>query len=188
VTIHLGEPVNVVACDFDGVLNSHASHMAKPPEERKRMTLDPVAVARLNRLVRETGAVVVVSSSWRENRDRAMLQAVLDEVGFEGTVIGRTPRFLKTTPGGLAVAESRGHEIQTWLDAASDYGILIKGFVILDDSSDMTPLMDRLVKTEFATGLLDEHVDRAIAMLREPPPLLVTPTAEDVERLVRFTP
>ncbi len=166
----------IIITDFDGVLNSRAFHMAKPAEERKRMT-------RLNRIMEYPGTAVVVSSSWRENRDRAELQRVLDEAGFEGNVIGRTPRFLRTgtaTGSSIVVAESRGHEIKAWLDAAPDYGIDVASFVILDDESDISPLTDRLVKTEFATGLLDEHVDRAIEMLRTPPPLLVTPAPEDV--------
>jgi hypothetical protein len=82
---------------------------------------------------------------------------------------------LRKTPGGIYAAEARGQEIQAWLDGAPRYGIEVESFVILDDDSDMVHLADRLVKTSFETGLLDEHVDRAIAMLVAAPPLLVTP-------------
>jgi hypothetical protein len=58
----------------------------------------------------------------------------------------------------------RGHEIQAWLDARARRQT-IESFVILDDSADMAHLLPRLVRTPFATGLGDEHVDQAVAML-----------------------
>jgi len=46
----------------------------------------------------------------------------------------------------------------------------------------MSHLADRLVRTSFADGLTDEHVDRAIEMLMAPMPALVTATPEAVAR------
>jgi hypothetical protein len=44
----------------------------------------------------------------------------------------------------------------------------VERFVILDKEADMGDLSPRLVKTTWNDGLLDEHVDRAIAMLMQP--------------------
>lgn len=158
--------MRIVFLDFDGVLNSHAFVARRPIEEHgKHIGLDPLAIERLNRLLREASAEVVVSSTWRHRRDCAQLQTVLTEKGFVGKVLGKTPRYLK----------NRGEEIQAWLYDAPNYGIEVESFVILDDDSDMAHLMDRLIKTTFDDGLLDEHVDRAVTMLCEPQPLLVLP-------------
>lgn len=166
--------MRLVFLDIDGVLNSHAYTASLAAEERGGVIgIDRSAVVRLNRLLKEADASVVVSSTWRHNRGRVQLQAVLDEHGFTGHVLGRTPRWLRRAPGGLYAAEERGNEIQAWLDAAPDYDIDVVSFVILDDDSDMAHLADRLIKTSFDDGLLDSHVDRAVTMLRAPMPLVV---------------
>jgi hypothetical protein len=55
----------------------------------------------------------------------------------------------------------RGHEIQAWLSRHRE----VTEFAIVDDNSDMAHLRDRLVLTSWATGMLDEHADRLVAML-----------------------
>ena len=169
--------VKIVFLDIDGVLNSHEYIRERAPEKERGsiIGIDPVAVVRLNRLVRETRAEIVVSSTKRAGRTRAQLIEMLEERGFVGVVRGMTPEHVVPTPGGLYVAERRGHEIGAWLEAAPRYGVEVESFVILDDDRDMAHLADRLVKTSFDNGLTDADVDRAIAMLRAPPPLIVLP-------------
>jgi len=60
---------SLVFLDFDGVLN-HAAWLEKLflkgiDEWSPGMSFDRECVARLNRIIDETGALVVVSSSWR---------------------------------------------------------------------------------------------------------------------------
>lgn len=180
--------MKICFADFDGVLNSHAFMMNKERREQGGvMGLDPSAVLRLNRLLKEAEAEVVVSSSWRHGRTRLGLYNVLVEAGFVGTVRGKTPDYVPNpNPLSKRHVGERGDEIQAWLNDAPRYGIDVESFVILDDDSDMSHLVDRLVKTEFAHGLLDEHVERAVEMLNRPLPLIVEPTTEDVRRL-KFT-
>lgn len=153
--------MKVVFLDVDGVLNSaaylYAAERAWPEgtpfEGNQHLELDPPAVARLNRIVRESGAKVVISSSWRFGNTPAEMQEILRRRGFEGEVVGDTPR-----DGHGAV---RGLEIQAWLDGHPG----VESFVILDDDSDMAHLAPRHVRTRFSDGLLDEHVDAALAAL-----------------------
>ncbi len=161
--------MKLVFLDFDGVLNSRAYMIQRSEQGCKAgvLGIDPAAVTHLNRLVRAASAEVVVSSTWRHNRDREQLQGVLNEAGFVGSVRGRTPRWLHKTPGGIYAAGTRGDEIQAWLDAAPDYGVDVESFVIIDDDSDMAHLASRLVKTAFETGLTDADVDRALGVLTE---------------------
>ena len=145
------------------------------------MGIDPQAVERVNRILQATGAEVVVTSTWRINRTRTQLCDILAAHGFKGIVRGMTPRIPATKAG--VENGTRGLEIQSWIDNAPNFGVTVESFCILDDDSDMNHLMDRLIKTSMVSGLLDEHVERAIEMLTAPPSLLVIPTAEQVSRL-----
>jgi len=117
------------------------------------MQMDPKAVSRLNTILRVTEAKVVISSSWRHGWALEEMQLILKNAGFVGEILGYTPQY----------GHNRGHEIEQWIEA-HDEGH--DPFVILDDDSDMGPLMKYLVKTQFAHGLLDEHVEEAIRRLR----------------------
>jgi hypothetical protein len=156
-----------VFLDFDGVLN-HTDWFKTRRERRKQddwrwddLSFDRVCVERLNRLLAQTGARVVVSSSWRYGDVRGgrvvcktpqWLESLLRRHGFNGLVLDVTP-----IRGGM-----RGGEIRAWLDARAEPWA---AFVILDDE-EFAQLDGRLVQTSFAAGgLLDRHVDRAIAML-----------------------
>ena len=172
-----GTPTRVIFLDVDGVLNSHdyVANRRDYVEEGGRIGIDPQAVTRLNRLVYETSAEVVISSTWRMNHTRAEMAALLEAKGFVGVVRGMTPEHVERTKGALYTADRRGNEIHAWLHAAPQYGIDVEAFVILDDDSDMAHLADRHIKTSFDHGLTEADVERAIVLMRTPPPVLLTP-------------
>lgn len=148
--------MKIIFLDFDGVLNSHKwvkanEHLLNSQTLFMHTDVDREAVARVDRLCKETGAKVVVSSTWRLFNSLERLQEILKNHGFTGEVIGRTPRL-----GG-----KRGSEISQWLN---EHGP-VESFVILDDDSDMVHLMHKLVQTTFDLGLQDEHVELAKALL-----------------------
>ncbi len=183
----------IVFLDIDGVLNSHA-YLARLRREGRPipsiLDIDPEAVRVLNRLVTEGGCDVVVSSTQRHGKHRKELQARLDEKGFVGRVVGRTPEWLRKTEGGIYAAAERGQEIQAWLDKAPDYGLDVGAFVILDDDADMAHLKSRLVKTSMDKGLEWHHVEEALGLLHEKMPLVETPDADLVATYapkLRFT-
>jgi hypothetical protein len=154
--------MRLIFLDFDGVLNSpeHFRAISGKRPGHEWDSLDPAAVRRLNRIIDATGASVVISSSWRHGRSVEQLAKTLEGAGFLGRVIAKTPDFMGRS--------QRGDEIAAWLNAAIGIGRLrIDGFVVLDDDDDMDAVRDRFIKTSFHHGgLLDEHVERAIAMLR----------------------
>ena len=162
----------LIFLDIDGVLNS-APYMKSRPEAVKRMdhpdfdqhTLDPWAIAQLNRILAETGSAVALSSSWRlesskvgegalKNTERLMRLR-----GFNGRLWQATPDLAKLA-GGV-----RGAEIDAWLNRHEHLGPF--SFVILDDRDDMQPWNHRLVQTTWQNGLTPALASKAIEMLLE---------------------
>ena len=54
-------------------------------------SIDPACIQRLNRLLQRTGAVVIVSSSWRKKHQLSEIVSIIEARGFCGEVIGVTP-------------------------------------------------------------------------------------------------
>jgi hypothetical protein len=122
--------------------------------------LDTVAVARMNRVCQETGAVIVVSSTWRlgDEKDWAKTKRKLRMAGLKGKIVDRTAASVWIDG---ERANERGHEIQAWLTEHPE----VTSFAIVDDDSDMVHLMDRLVKTTWDRGFEDSHAEQLIALL-----------------------
>lgn len=152
----------IVFLDFDGILNCRRflrDHAAKSGSRivaasawRPEDHLDPARVARLNAIVADDFARVVVSSSWRCAFDLPRLRELLEGAGFVGEIIDRTPWL---------VGHGRHVEIRRWLEATV---IAPDRFVILDDDQEAgVGFGSRYVFVP--DGLEDEHVDRARRVL-----------------------
>lgn len=153
----------VLFLDIDGVILSGEELWAS----RNNRYLPPAKIALVNEVLSRTGAVVVVSSTWRAFDD---CLGLLRAAGL--TAIHRdwrTDREARTS-GGIYLGEVRGHQIQRWLDAHPE----VESYAIVDDDDDMLPSqMPRFVKTPFVTGIAQEHVDALVAALDTPLPLSV---------------
>ena len=132
--------MKIIFLDIDGVLNHEAFYkerfekrydegaIAHPYSE-----IDPKCVQNLNTLIEETGAKVVISSTWRHS-GLDYCKDVLEFHGFKGEIIDITP----TSRCGMCV---RGNEILEWIknneEAIGARYYNYKEYVILDDDSDM---------------------------------------------------
>ena len=160
--------MKVIFLDIDGVLVNHRSW------DRERhfdhLPADERCVRALNRILAASGAVIVVTSTWRLDRDLAELREILNvRFGVTGQVIDKTPRIAREVfPGEgysrLQVAAGRGDEIAAWL-AAGDSHHDIQSFVILDDDNDMGEFLNRTVLTDCKEGLSEADADRALTIL-----------------------
>lgn len=140
----------IIFLDIDGVVNTLQINTQPYPSDRGNIsregfyfdmcdiTDDRVsniqAIMWLNKLCKDTGAKIVISSTWRLfQRGEYSVEKCLRNSGLleEIEIIGATPYF----PG-----EHRGMEIQKWIDDNNFTG----EFVILDDDKDMDHLMDHL--------------------------------------------
>jgi hypothetical protein len=154
--------VKVVFLDIDGVLNSRG-WVEDLGRERGLAHLDPAACARVQRLCDETGAKLVISSTWRVIHKRAAIGDMFRARGLTTTILGMT----------TALHTERGHEIQAWLDASpgiADLGTL-EGMVILDDDLEMAHLAAWHVKTDVERGFTDGELRQAAEVLSRPMPI-----------------
>lgn len=158
----LAPHMKLVFLDIDGVLNSDGWLVGKGTVPGIKL-IDPAATARLQRLCEETGAEIVVSSSWRAICPRHTLAEIFEARGLTTRVVGVTPI--------IPNRRGRGEEIQRWLDTVpATRSWSIDGIVIFDDEEDMLHLETWLVRTDAATGLTDAHVDAAKGILVRPAP------------------
>jgi hypothetical protein len=141
--------MRVVFVDVDGVLNSEQYY--QQPSSASWPSVDPIAVGLLDRLVREAGAVVVVSSSWRGD---SRVESRLRDAGFDDRIVDDTP---------ILFGRDHGDEIAAWLE---ENGADVESFVILDDDDDMGALVNRLVRCDRRVGLTEREIAVALALLR----------------------
>lgn len=156
--------MKIVFLDFDGVLNSEAFFRSNRNQYTR--DLDRDAVARLTRIVTESGAKVVVSSTWRIDTSINELRAILERHGFSGEVLDVTPTSVHDAGDHVSSSSERWRQIDTWLVAhAGEWS----SYIILDDLTDMGPHAGRHVVTSLEAGLHDDHVAHALRMLRDGP-------------------
>lgn len=153
--------MKVLFLDIDGVLVNEAALHNHP---RWPHQADASCVAALNRVLAETGAKLVISSTWRCFGVKAM-QEHLIRFGVRGHIVGVTPEYWAAVgSGALVLAPERGDAIQAWLQERKD----VASFVIVDDGKDMGELLPQLVQTSWKAGMTEADADRAIAMLQKP--------------------
>jgi len=156
----------IIFLDMDGVMNPMEDwdpevewkKLNKPPpildelsEEDYQILVKliyrtaPRCVALLNEITDKTGALIVISSTWRKGRDLTFF----DGYGLTGNIIDKTP---------ILDDKERGDEIAAWLEKHPQY----TRFVILDDDSDMSDLIDNLIQTDTDMGLTREITDKVL--------------------------
>lgn len=148
----------VLFLDIDGVLNSARYVEENPgcldPSKDEVNAFDPTACSRLEQVLVRTGAVIVLSSTWRLTNTVKQVTDFLERRGVSSAkIIGTTPYL----------TGYRGSEIKEWLESHPS----VKRFAIVDDGSDMMPFLEHLVQTKWETGLLDEHVEKLVALLAD---------------------
>ena len=142
--------MKVIFLDVDGVLNSAQDGYSIRLRTDSHLKL-------LQRIIKETGAKIVLSSSWRIGFTPASrnLLARFKEYGLE--LMDCTPEL----PGSC-----RGDEIRQWLtDKVYNYDI--ENFVILDDEANMAEFTDKnLVQTDTNIGLQKQNAIECIRTLK----------------------
>ena len=144
--------------DIDGPLNTGRNDFLDP--DRYGHHFDDAAVRNLRRNVEETGAKIVVSSSWR-HMGLERIRDIWERWGLPGDMVGCTPGVW----GSDRVFSSRGEEIRQWLTENGDSDDV---YAILDDMDDNEALeeqKDLWLKINPHTGISIDDAEKAIALL-----------------------
>jgi FMN phosphatase YigB (HAD superfamily) len=151
----------IIFLDIDGVLVNHESLRRRKSPTYARAS--PACVSALNHILEQTGAVIVVTSTWRAHGFNKLNRIFEEEWHIKKSIFGFTPDLTQKR-GILFTGVERGEEIQKWLDENQN---IVGTFVILDDDNDMKHLLPHLVRTTGRTGLLFTDAYRAVEMLNE---------------------
>ena len=135
--------MKAIFLDIDGVLNSR-----RTPNPRKLpYVVQPDLLARLRRVLEQTGAQVVLTSTWR-----------YDPAGLFSAKRWGIP-FVDVIPD--LPDRPRRDEILAWLDAHAE----VDRFAVIDDEDDELDELP-LFQPSPATGLTDDVADRVAAYLK----------------------
>lgn len=100
--------MKIIFLDIDDVINI-----------KWKSKWDKTAIYNLNEIIKNTGAKIVVTSTWRIAYDLPKLKEIFQKQGIVGEVISVTP----------ILNMDRGHEILEWLKENKD----ISNFAVIDD-------------------------------------------------------
>lgn len=141
------ENLKIIFLDIDGVLNSdeYFNNRVKEGLNHPLTEFDPLAVARLNKILEETDAKIVVSSDWRWTNN---LDTIFEEVGIKGKIYDRTGyRF------GI-----RDEEVEDWLEKHN-----VVDYVIIDDQHNFNKeRKQHFFRTKYNDGLTDDIMNKII--------------------------
>lgn len=154
------EKIKVIFLDIDGVL--------RPVQERG---FNKKCVDNLNFLTKETGAKIVISSTWRERGIEEVIKFLKDH-DVEGDIIDITPIFVAQKAWGkdwekqIKVRIPRGLEIREWIRDYTNMERYIESYVIVDDSEDMLlNQVDHYVKVDQTKGFDKKCLNKALNIL-----------------------
>lgn len=140
--------MKVLFLDVDGVLNNfHQRNFGE--------AFSPPSCQALNYILACVPDLkIVISSSWRM-WGLDYMQKLLDKNGIKDAA----SKVIDLTGQEQGI---RGYQIQCWLDRNPN----VIQFAILDDESDMGPLLSRLVKTNGYVGLTSSDADKVVDLLK----------------------
>ena len=163
----------IIFLDIDGVLNTkwwYTRMDRNTPRDKYGYAFDPKAVANLRRVVDETGAGIVISSSWK-CMGLSQMEDMWDERNLPGNVVGITPNsvsdelLVDTDIDSMELFHIRGEEIKEWL---TKHGKHVSHYVIIDDMDNMLPeQQSHFVHTNPEIGISEEGAEKAIGILNK---------------------
>lgn len=158
--------MKIIFLDVDGVLNSERWFKKRYDKKNPFETyVNPKFVKNLAKIVKRTGAKIVLSASCRNDVKKDKRHHLRRSLAKYGLVI-----YDYTPDTGM----DRGIDIQEWLN----HHLNVTNIVILDDETDMCHLKKYLVKTNWSAntkfwqrsteGLYKKPTKEAIEMLNTP--------------------
>ena len=150
--------MKVIFLDFDGVITTYST----------KWNISLRHVKRVKKICDETGAKLVISSSWRHENVQKTIDGIIGKTKLcprnkmlywlIDNIYDITPWFSDKKYNGTG----RGGEIQTWLDKHPE----VDNYVIIDDETDMLDeQIFNFVQTDWTFGIQDREVKLCIDIL-----------------------
>ena len=159
----------IIFLDIDGVLNT-CWWDRKTPVDKYGYAFDPNAVANLRRIVEETGASIVISSSWK-CMGLSQMEEMWDVRNLPGKIVGITPNsvsdelLVNADIDSIELFHIRGEEIKEWL---TKHGKNVSNYAIIDDMDYMLPeQQSHFVQTNPEVGITKEDAEKAIKIINK---------------------
>ena len=166
--------MKVIFLDIDGVLNTgwwYTQMDKNTPKDKYGYAFDPNSVANLKKIIDETGADIVISSSWK-SFGLSELEEMWQDRGLPGKLIGITPNsvsdemLLNADLDHMELFSIRGMENKEWL---TKHGKRVSQYAIIDDMNNMLPdQQPYFIQTNSEVGITDEDAERAIEIISVP--------------------
>jgi len=161
--------MKIIFLDIDGVLNSDIWQKTDnyKQQESPEKWFDPNAVSLFNKLIDETKAKVVLTSTWRLEYSLEEMRKIFSKVKIKCDLIDFTPDL--SSNNNYVV---RGNEILKWCkDNRNTIGtnpMNYTDFIILDDNDDMLLWQSKyFFQTDMLCGLSPRVTKEAIRMLKK---------------------
>ena len=153
--------MKIIFLDFDGVMDNakydiYLNKHNLPEKDEFGVLFDPDCIVALAKIVEQTGAKIVISSSWKDFMTKEEIDQMWQKRQLPSEVIDVTP----------STSRHRGDEIATWLNLCPDKC----QYVILDDQPREqfnTDQYDHLIITNGFYGLTISDAQRAIEILNK---------------------
>ena len=148
----------ILFLDIDGVLNTdrqqwYCQMNSIAPVDKFGYAFDSKAVENLATILEETGAEIVISSSWKF-LGLQTLQKMWKDRNMPGTILDITPD-----------GDNKGLKIDEWLLKHEGQ---VSGYAIIDDENDMQPeQQEHFVQTNSQFGITLKDADRVMTILRQ---------------------
>ena len=161
--------IKVIFLDIDGVLNPKWWERKKPAD-RFGCAFAPKTISCLAKIVKETKAEIVISSSWKL-MGLQTLQDMWKERKLPGNIIDITPNYMSDelllnagmSDSDIDSLDIRGIEIKGWLVL---HGADVSNYVIIDDMDDiLSEQQSHFVQTDPEFGITNDDVKRVVHLL-----------------------
>lgn len=150
--------MKVIFLDVDGVLNYHGCMYSCG----RYIGVDPEKVGYLKQIVDSTGAIIVLTSTWKSEWES--FKELQDSLGhYLDRELAKFGLKIRSKTHDCII--DRGAGIKRWIAERA-----VESFVIMDDNEfdfESEGLKDRLVKTDFERGLTREDVEKAEKILNK---------------------
>lgn len=163
----------IIFLDIDGVLNTESWYVQmtnETPKDKFGYAFDPQAVANLRKIVEETGADIVISSSWK-CMGLSQMEDMWKDRNLPGKIIGITPNsvsdelLIDADIDSMELFHIRGEEIKEWLKKHGKHSCR---YAIIDDMDNMLPEQQSyFVHTNPEVGITEDDAEKAIAILNK---------------------